>query len=105
MVEDQEILFLSYMLLVMVSSESPLYYPFFCYNINELYFQLSKRGFVETEMGLSFIYIYSKQKHLGNSKINLHSKIFHKRCRYTVRGDVPEGARKLAKGFEPFTGC
>lgn len=105
MVKDQEFLFLSYMLLVLVSSESPLYYSYFCNNINVLYFQLSERGLVETEMGLSFIYIYSKQKHSGDPKINLYSKISHKRCRYTVRGDVPEGARKLAEGFEPFAGC
>lgn len=103
--EDQEFLFLNYMLLVMVSSAIPRYYPYFCNNINVLCFQLSERGFVEIEMGLSFIYIYSKQKHQGDSKINLHSKIFHKRCRYTVRGDVPEGARKLVEGFELFTGC
>lgn len=36
MVEDQEFLFLSYMLLVLVSSESPLYYSYFWNNINVL---------------------------------------------------------------------
>lgn len=36
MVENQEFLFLSYMLLVLVSSESPLYYSYFWNNINVL---------------------------------------------------------------------
>lgn len=36
MAEDQEFLFLSYMLLVLVSSENPLYYSYFWNNINVL---------------------------------------------------------------------